>query len=278
MRRLAIVILFLGIISQVVAQGIEEQVVNERYNTEGTAGLHAGKWFRIATCEITVGWQDYGTTFEFIGNGAGDNTFYYGKLVARFKRQDATVGPATHYGMVLFDSNIGAENVKAVQNNTTIDIYVKVNKSYTVLYYRRIMTGCALITAISNGGIYDTLPSGDLVIDCEYPKQYASAIDVSGTITASEVKVEPQTADFVFEDNYKLRSLEEVDSFVTTHKHLPDVPSARQMKEEGIGLSEMNKLLLQKVEELILYNIQQNKEIKQLKTKIQQLEQNKRLK
>ncbi|WP_461630251.1 hypothetical protein [Labilibaculum euxinus] len=90
----------------------------------------------------------------------------------------------------------------------------------------------------------------------------AYKLDVNGTIRATEIKVEAQTADFVFEEDYELKSLEEVEQFIQTNNHLPDIPSAKEMKEDGVGLAEMNKLLLQKVEELTLYVIQLKKEIK----------------
>ena len=92
-------------------------------------------------------------------------------------------------------------------------------------------------------------------------------LHVNGTIRATEIKVVAQTADFVFEEDYQLKPLEEVEQFITNNKHLPDIPSAKQMEEDGVGLAEMNKLLLQKVEELTLYVIEQQKEIIQLKAK-----------
>ena len=94
-------------------------------------------------------------------------------------------------------------------------------------------------------------------------------LDVHGTIKATEIKVEAQTADFVFEDDYQLKSLEEVEQFVQANKHLPDIPSAKQMEEEGVGLAEMNKLLLQKVEELTLYLIQKDNEVTELRKEIE---------
>jgi hypothetical protein len=94
---------------------------------------------------------------------------------------------------------------------------------------------------------------------------------VNGSISATEIKVEAQTADFVFEEDYQLKSLEEVEQFVQKNKHLPDVPSAKQMEEDGVGLAEMNKLLLQKVEELTLYLIDEHKKNNQQATEISYL-------
>ena len=90
-------------------------------------------------------------------------------------------------------------------------------------------------------------------------------LDVQGTIRAQELKVDMQGADFVFEDNYQLRSLEEVETFVQENKHLPDVAPAKEMQENGVNQSEMNQKLLQKIEELTLYVIEIKKEVRGLK-------------
>jgi hypothetical protein len=102
---------------------------------------------------------------------------------------------------------------------------------------------------------------------------------VNGTIGAREIKVEASAwSDFVFEDNYQLKDLEEVESYIEENKHLPDVPSEKEVLENGIQLGEMDAKLLQKIEELTLYLINQNKqlmkqsnEIQQLKTEIKKL-------
>lgn len=77
-------------------------------------------------------------------------------------------------------------------------------------------------------------------------------------VLATEWAVE-EVPDFVFEKNYKLASLEKVESFVKKNKHLPEVPSAKNMKKQGLDLVKMNFDLLKKVEELTLYAIEQNK-------------------
>ncbi|WP_320052052.1 hypothetical protein [uncultured Acetobacteroides sp.] len=93
-------------------------------------------------------------------------------------------------------------------------------------------------------------------------------LDVNGTIRAKEVKVESGWADFVFKPDYQLKPLSEVEQFITTNGHLPEVPTAKEVEQNGVNLGEMNAKLLQKVEELTLYLIEQKKEIELLKQKL----------
>lgn len=97
---------------------------------------------------------------------------------------------------------------------------------------------------------------------------YKLAVD--GGILCEEVKVisNVPSADYVFENGYNLRSLNEVEAFVNENKHLPDVPSAKEFKENGYKVGEMDNLLLQKIEELTLYIIEQQKQIDELKSKL----------
>jgi hypothetical protein len=88
---------------------------------------------------------------------------------------------------------------------------------------------------------------------------------VKGAIRADRVKVYTTWADFVFEKNYKLPTLEEVEKQILLEGHLKDIPSAKEVEAKGIELGEMNKLLLQKVEELTLYVIALDKELKVVK-------------
>ncbi|MBV6645970.1 MAG: hypothetical protein KI790_11000 [Cyclobacteriaceae bacterium] len=91
-------------------------------------------------------------------------------------------------------------------------------------------------------------------------------LEVNGTIRSKEVKVEAANwPDYVFDEDYELRSLEETESFIRAHHRLPEMPSAEQVEEEGIELGEMNRLLLEKVEELTLHVIELKKEIREAK-------------
>ncbi|WP_166923942.1 tail fiber protein [Flavobacterium poyangense] len=104
-------------------------------------------------------------------------------------------------------------------------------------------------------------------------------LTVNGKIHAQEVRIDlasPMTVpDYVFANDYKLKTLKEVESYIKENSHLPEIPSAKEIEKNGLMLAEMNMNLLKKVEELTLYAIEQQKNTEQL-TKIIQ-EQNKRL-
>jgi len=106
-------------------------------------------------------------------------------------------------------------------------------------------------------------PDGKVGIGTVNP-QYA--LDVKGTIRATEIKVVSidSIPDYVFEPDYQLQTLSDVDTFIQSNKHLPNIPSAAEIKENGLSLVDMQVKLLKKVEELTLYAIDQQKRIEQL--------------
>ncbi|WP_052496120.1 hypothetical protein [Pedobacter lusitanus] len=91
-------------------------------------------------------------------------------------------------------------------------------------------------------------------------------LQVKGNVRAQEIKVEMDAwPDYVFEPSYEKLSLTELESFIKTNKHLPEIPSANTVAKEGIELGDMNARLLKKIEELTLYVIELKKEVNQLK-------------
>ena len=100
-------------------------------------------------------------------------------------------------------------------------------------------------------------------------------LTVKGDIHAEEVKVDLSVPgpDYVFKEDYPLKSLEEVQTYIRQHGHLPNIPSAKTMEEEGIDLGEMNMKLLEKIEELTLYSLEQEHQLKLHSAKIKLLEQ-----
>ncbi len=105
------------------------------------------------------------------------------------------------------------------------------------------------------------------------PNNYKLA--VNGTIGAKEIQVENTSTawpDYVFANDYRLKSLQEVETFIAANSHLPEVPSAAEVNENGIKLGEMDAVLLKKIEELTLYLIEMNKENEALRNRVEVLE------
>lgn len=95
----------------------------------------------------------------------------------------------------------------------------------------------------------------------------------NGKVKCTEIEVLTAAfPDFVFNSNYNLRPLSEVESYINLNKHLPDVPSEATVVANGLNLGEMNNTLLQKVEELTLYMIQLQKDNDALKARVSSLE------
>ncbi len=94
-------------------------------------------------------------------------------------------------------------------------------------------------------------------------------MSVNGKVEAKEIRVTlTPTADFVFEENYELPKLKDVEKFIKENKHLPEVASAKVMEKEGVNVGEFQIKLLQKIEELTLYVIDQQKKIETLENKL----------
>lgn len=96
-------------------------------------------------------------------------------------------------------------------------------------------------------------------------------LSVKGAIRAHEVKVYTTWADYVFKEDYKLPTLKEVEDHIKLNGHLINVPSAAQVEKDGIKVGEMTKIQQEKIEELTLYIIQQNKDIEELKNQVKAL-------
>ena len=100
---------------------------------------------------------------------------------------------------------------------------------------------------------------------------------VKGGILTEEIRVNLKSpsnwADYVFEENYTLPTLEEVECFIEENGHLPNVPSAETLSRDGLNLSEIAKIQQEKIEELTLYIIEQNKKLNEQEERLNVLEQ-----
>lgn len=125
----------------------------------------------------------------------------------------------------------------------------------------------ALLCLSSNGDIIlastKNATAGNVLIGKTSQTNASYKLDINGAARASKIVVNTTGADFVFEDDYSLRTLEQLHRYIRQNKHLPEIPSAKEMEKEGLDVGELNIKLLQKVEELTLYLIEQNKKLEE---------------
>ena len=186
-----------------------------------------------------------------------------------------TATPSTQLevnGIMKLTSSYGYLTIGSMDAN-----YVRFNTDKSAFYFNKPLclqnsvvrsTARALMFYTNTNTLCATMLDNRLGIGTSNP-QYS--LDVNGTIRAKEIRVETTGADFVFADNYRLRPLSEVEAFISENKHLPEIQSAQEMQENGVSVSELQTQLLQKIEELTLYLIQQEETIQELRQEVELL-------
>jgi hypothetical protein len=105
---------------------------------------------------------------------------------------------------------------------------------------------------------------GNLLINKTSQVNQIYKLDVNGLVRANEIVVNTNGADFVFDDNYNLTSLQELEAYIQKNNHLPGIDPADKMQREGMLVGDLNTKLLQKIEELTLYVIELEKKVEKL--------------
>ena len=123
----------------------------------------------------------------------------------------------------------------------------------------------------ADNSLFTITQNGNIGIGTTSPGTYKLAVE--GTIGAREIQVLSTNPwpDYVFAKEYKLMSLEDVEAYIQSNQHLPNIPNADEVKANGIKLAEMNGLLMQKIEELTLYMIEMKKDNNEIKKENQAL-------
>jgi hypothetical protein len=190
-----------------------------------------------------------------------------------------TATPAGQLSIARSGSNSGSKTWNSV-NQASIDFYADTQDSYN--RYMDISAvgevsggnGGSNIRFItnpgnSNLGVERMLIKSNGAVGIGTSSTGTHKLAVEGSIGSREVKVEATGwSDFVFNEDYKLNTLEEVEDYIQENNHLPEIPSEAEVLENGINLGEMDAKLLQKIEELTLYMIEMNKEMKSQKEEI----------
>ncbi len=203
------------------------------------------------------------TTADLSWSGATDNVGVTGYKVFKDSGLEATLGNVTTYSATgLTASTTYQFTVKALDaaGNESAD-----SNSVTVTTNSGSGSGGASVWAESGSvASYD----GEVAVGTTaVPTGYKMAID--GKLITEEVRVELSDTwpDYVFSEGYNLLSLKELEQYIKEKGHLPNVPSAKEIEASGIVLGEINKILLEKIEELMLYIIQQEQRITTLENK-----------
>jgi len=155
------------------------------------------------------------------------------------------------------------------------DATVDVGDKPILRFESRRLTGPVLVRPLFSWGSYDNdymimTANGNLGVGTNKPDE---KLVVKGKIIAEEIKVQAVNwPDYVFKPDYKLTSLAQTELFIQENGHLPEVPSAKQIKEEGLSVGEMNKLMMKKIEELTLHLIEKEKAMNEMEKRLKQLE------
>lgn len=176
-------------------------------------------------------------------NAPGKSAWYWGINIGH-TANTSTTSPYYYSGQILFSVNTD-------------------NKKPPTMFIRS--------TDINGKGVWAR------VIHNQGNQSIGGDLSVNGLLRCKEIKVEATGwADFVFSKEYNLPTLQNVEKYIMLNKTLPGIPSEKEVKENGVDLGEMQVKMLQKIEELTLYIIEQDKKITEQNNKILELE--KRLK
>ncbi len=228
-------------------------------NGQGTNGLEINSFCKRPTL-INTGWD------------LNPNTFVDGGTVFMGAKVD-----------MQSSLKLGWTQSGAIDLNTSIEI----NQNATNGNGAKVQTWNSSVKAFSvfntsngiNKNTFVVYGDGRTQIGTGKPKVGGVAanamLSVDGLILAKEIRVAVSTtthwADYVFDKDYKLKNLSEVEKFILTHNHLPDVPSTEDVKRNGVDILEISTILLKKIEELTLYTIELEKKLNLQQSEIKAL-------
>nr|WP_299384844.1 fibronectin type III domain-containing protein [Allomuricauda sp.] len=207
------------------------------------------------------------TTVDLSWSGAMDNVAVTGYKIFMNNNLLVTLGNVNNHTVTNLDP--GTEYSFAAK---ALDAAGNESLASNLTVTTDIATGGGTVWDESSGNISYT--AGNVGIGTTtIPTNYALA--VNGKVISEEIKVQLQSAwpDYVFDESYEAPTLEEIKTYIENHGHLPNIPSAKEVEANGLEVGEMNRLLLEKIEELTLYTLEQHQQIQQLNILVREQQQ-----
>ncbi|MCV9387471.1 hypothetical protein [Reichenbachiella ulvae] len=283
------IIMFLGLVLlglQLIAQPADSEWGYFGGNASASGfentGNTANKWIRIAELTLNGNYNAASVeiTFHPKNSNHGDSKH---ELFVGFRNNKVGLEPTYDIRLNhVYGYNKSIKDVKAVHyagtgtSGNKIAVWVQMSVSWLSNVPIEVRTigsvDCKMTNYIYHATIQDT---GTVYELNSYYGMINSVFYVTGTVKTNEVKVEAtQWPDYVFEEGYELPSLENTANYIQEYGHLPGVPSASEVNENGVSLGEMNEVLLKKIEELTLHLIEKDQEILEIKREIEALKKN----
>jgi hypothetical protein len=259
-----------GSITMLKPTGVNGNLINKvRVSTDGGAAMYLDIFVSTASAPAPITIFGFGPDLPaFVASPV------VGAIVGSASVRVLPVGYYEHFsttGSLVTYSNDGS----------TTQGYIYHGSSGQAAFGNGVVNGETWITRAGGGGsiklgeydlntAYLTVAggSGNVGIGTTSPTH---KLAVKGTIRANEVIVDTGWSDYVFDENYPLAPLAEVEVHIREKKHLPGIPTAQEVSERGVSLGEMQARLLAKIEELTLHQIAQEKEIARLTAEVAEL-------
>ena len=230
--------------------------------TEGFLGNQTKKGYvQVSGDNLRLGTNSGNTAGKFIVRNNGTDRFFIDASGRVGINEDNPQAPLHVVGKTFVQAS--GEAIKMSGTDPAINIYQgSTQKSYLW------QTGNNLRIGISDpaGKIIMVTNQVEIGTSIDLPSDYK--LGVGGKVICEELKVKLQSSgwpDYVFDKTYRLKPLSEVEQFITVNKHLPNIPSAKEIEANGIEVGEMQRKMIEKIEELTLYVIELRKELDVLK-------------
>jgi len=204
-----------------------------------------------------------------------------------------STGKINYYGPLFSNQMAYEPNISFVAGNKNYYLGTKYEPNSNIEYFRifdkndakkigitissgRVYLGSNEGTTINPHGaevILNKTQITQLAIGGKFASDSKLSVQGKATFEEAEVKLSSAWPDYVFTNDYHLASLDSVEAYIQENAHLPNVPSAQEVANNGINLGQMDAILLRKIEELTLYNIQLNKQMLEMKKQLESIQQ-----